>query len=534
MINRLFATTAVLALGAGASQAESVLHILHTNDFHSRIESINKYDSTCDAETEAGGECFGGTARLVSKIAELRKEFADAGEPVLLLDAGDQFQGSLFYTTYKGEAAAEFMNQLGYDAMAVGNHEFDDGPAVLASFMDKVKFPVISANIDASQSNLLKDKLRGSAVIEVGGEKIGIVGGTTTSTPEISAPGQQLIFQDEAESMAADAEEMTDQGVTKIIGLTHAGYMRDQEIAARVPGLDALIGGHTNTFLSDGDEDADGPYPTLVGGADGAEVPVVQAYAYGKYIGHLKLTFDDSGKVTAAEGGPILLDASVTPDEATVTRIAELAGPIDELRNKIVAETSTSINGERTECRHRECEMGNLVADAMVDRVKDQGITIAFQNGGGLRASIDAGPVTMGEIYSVLPFQNTLATFQIKGADIVAALETGVSELEEDGGRFAQVSGLKYSFDPAGEVDSRISDVMVAADGNWAPIDPAATYGVATNNFMRNGGDGYEMFETGAINPYDFGPDVAEVLAEYLARMGSGYAPALDGRITEK
>lgn len=178
--------------------------------------------------------------------------------------------------------------------------------------------------------------------------------------------------------------------------------------------------------------------------------------------------------------------------------------------------------------------MGNLVADAMVDRVKDQGITLAIANGGGLRASIDQGPVTMGEVYTVLPFQNTLATFQLTGADVIAALENGASQYEEGAGRFAQVSGLKYTVDPAAEPGSRISDVMVTADGEWKPIDPAATYGVVSNNYMRSGGDGYDVFETKAQNAYDFGPDLAQVVADYLAAQDGAYHPALDGRITVK
>ena len=244
---RLLASAAVLALTAGAAPAESVLHILHTNDFHSRVESINKYDSTCDAETEDKGECFGGTARLATKLAEMRAQFEAAGEPVILLDGGDQFQGSLFYTTYKGEDTAEFMNKLGYDAMAVGNHEFDDGPEALAALIERAEFPIISANIDASQSNLLKDKLLRSTVIEIGGDKIGIVGGTTMDTPEISSPGDALIFQDDVDAITADVQKLTDEGITKIIALTHIGYGHEQQIAAAVPGLDALVGGHSHT-----------------------------------------------------------------------------------------------------------------------------------------------------------------------------------------------------------------------------------------------------------------------------------------------
>lgn len=533
MAIRLLTAVSVAALFAGAAQAETVLHILHTNDVHSRVESINKFDSTCDAEGEKAGECFGGTARFVTKIAELRQQFEAAGEPVILLDAGDQFQGSLFYTTYKGKDTAEFMNKLGYDAMAVGNHEFDDGPETLAAFMDAVEFPVISANIDASNSAVLRDKLVGSTILEIGGEKIGIIGGTTLDTPEISSPGDDLVFLDDVESIKADAEDLAGQGVTKIIALTHEGYHRDQQLAALVPGLDAVVGGHSHSPLGTM-ENAEGPYPTMVAGAGGIEIPVVQAYAYSKYLGHLKLTFDDAGNVIEAEGEPILMDGSVTPDEATLGRIKELGAPLEELKSKQVAVTGAPIDGDRASCRVKECEMGDLVADAMLARVKDQGISIAITNGGGLRASIDAGPVTMGEVLTVLPFQNTLSTFQVTGADIVAALENGASQIEEGAGRFAQVAGLKYTVDPAGEPGERIADVLVMTEGAWSPIESDTTYGVVSNNYVRGGGDGYDIFATRAQNVYDFGPDLADVLAEYLSQQGPDYAPSLDGRITVK
>lgn len=298
-----------------------------------------------------------------------------------------------------------------------------------------------------------------------------------------------------------------------------------------MPGVDAVIGGHSHTLLGDM-EGAAGPYPTMIAGAGGAEVPVVTAYAYSKYLGHLVLTFDDAGNLVKAEGAPVLLDASVTPDEAITAKIKELGAPIEELKNKIVAETKAEINADREICRARECVMGSLVADAMLDRVKDQGVTIAIQNGGGLRASIDAGPISMGEIISVLPFQNTLATFKLKGADVVAALENGASQIEEQAGRFAQVAGLKYTLDPAAEPGSRISEVLVMDGDAWVPIDPEAEYGVVSNNYMRTGGDGYAIFETNAIDAYDFGPDLADVLVEYIVNQGADFAAATDGRIT--
>ncbi len=175
--------------------------------------------------------------------------------------------------------------------------------------------------------------------------------------------------------------------------------------------------------------------------------------------------------------------------------------------------------------------MGNLVADAMVDRLKDQGITIAIQNGGGLRASIDAGTVTMGEVLTVLPFQNTLASFQLKGSDIVAALENGVSQVEEGAGRFPQVSGLKYSADLNKPAGSRITSVEVKEGDAFVAIDPNKVYGVATNNYMRSGGDGYKVFATAGQNAYDFGPGLESVVADYIAK-NSPYKPYTDGRVT--
>jgi 5'-nucleotidase len=533
MTGRLLGTAATLALCAGAAQAEFTLHVLHINDFHSRIEAIGGSDATCSAEDAAENKCFGGIARLTTAINGLRDSLRAAGENVILVDAGDQFQGSLMFTTYRGAAEAEFLQALRPDAMALGNHEFDDGPEGLADFLDKVTFPVISGNLDVSQSNVLAGRVQNHTVLEVGGQKIGIISALATDTTETSSPGNAVIFQDEIDSLKADVAALEAEGVTKIIAVTHVGYNRDQEIAAAVPGIDAVVGGHSHTYLSATDPNRAGPYPTWVSQPSGAMVPVVQAYAYSKYLGHLELTFADDGSLIHAGGNTILLDASVTPDPAIEARVAELAGPIEELKTRVIGESAAAIDGSRETCRQGECQMGNLVTDAMLDRVRDQGVTIAITNGGGLRSSIDAGPVTMGEALSVLPFQNTLSTFTVTGADLVAALENGVSTLEDGGGRFAQVSGMKYTFDPAAPVGARVSDVQVLVGGDaWAPIDPVADYNVVSNNFVRRGGDGYAMF-TGARDAYDFGPDLADVAAEFLAKT-QPYMPFVDDRITRK
>jgi 5'-nucleotidase/UDP-sugar diphosphatase len=528
----LLASTA-LAASAGAGQAFT-LHVLHFNDFHSRLESINAFDSTCSAEDEAAGECFGGAARLVTAIDGLRDEIEAQGGNVLVLNAGDAFQGSLFFTAYEGQAEAEMLNRMGLDAMVYGNHEFDLGPEPLAKFIETAEFPVISGSVDVSKDNLLAPLAEERLVLEIGGEKVAILGATTPETPEIAAPGPTVSFRDPVAYLTAEVERLQEEGVDKVIVLSHLGEPADVRVAEAVPGIDLIVGGHTHTLFSNTAEDAPFTYPLMVTGPDGRVVPIVQAGAYSKYLGHVELTFDDQGVVTEAVGDTMLLDAAVTPDQATLDRVKELAGPIEELKSRVVTEIGDGIDGSRETCRSQECEMGNLVADAMLDRVEGQGVTIALQNGGGVRASIGAGTVTMGDVLAVLPFQNTLSTFNITGAGIVKALENGVSQVEEGAGRFPQVAGLRYAWDPAAEPGSRIKSVEVRAqDGEtWVPIDPAQVYAVVTNNFVRGGGDGFTGLRDEATNAYDFGPDLADVVAEYLVAHPD-YVPGVDGRITK-
>jgi 5'-nucleotidase / UDP-sugar diphosphatase len=522
----------LIALSSGSALADYELNILHINDLHSRIEAINKYDSTCSTEEEGKGECFGGIARVKAAIDSERKKLTDAKANVLVLDAGDQFQGSLFYTTYKSQAVAEFMNGIGFDAMAVGNHEFDDGPQELAKFLDQAKFPIISGNTVAGADSPVANRIKGYIVKEIGGQKIGIVSVLATDTGETSSPGKSVFFEDEITYLKSVIPTIEAEGANKIVLLSHVGYKRDQEIAAAVDGIDVIVGGHSHTLLSSTDEKAAGPYPTLIKNPAGVDVPIVQAYAYSKYLGALKVLFDDAGKVKSASGAPLLLDAAITPDAGYAARVKELGAPIEELKKKEVAEASDTIDGSRETCRAQECTMGNLVADAILDRVKAQGISIAIQNGGGLRASIDKGVVTMGEVLTVLPFQNSLATFQLKGSDLVAALENGLGQIEEGAGRFPQVSGMKYSFDKAKPAGSRVVSVEVKEGDAFVPLDPAKTYGVVSNNYMRAGGDGYSVFAKSGMNAYDFGPNLELVVADYLAK-NRPYKPYTDGRITE-
>jgi 5'-nucleotidase/UDP-sugar diphosphatase len=421
------------------------------------------------------------------------------------------------------------MNQLGYDAMTVGNHEFDDGPEVLRGFVDALNFPILMSNADFSAEPLLAGSLQKSTVISVNGELIGLIGLTPQDTNELSSPGKGVNFTDPSDAVQHQVDALTGASVNIIIVLSHSGYDVDQAVAANTTGVDIIVGGHSNTYLSNTSDRAKGPYPTMVG-----NTAIVQAYAYSKYLGELNATFDDDGNLLSATGEPITMNSEVVEDAATVARIAEAAEPLIEIRNKVVGTTSTVIEGSREICRVSECEMGNLVADSHLDRVADQGISIAILNGGGIRASIDVGDVTMGDVLTVLPFQNMVSTMQLSGANVIAALENGVSKVEEVAGRFPQVAGVRFTFDTSvAPNEGRVTEVLVANGDNWEPIDPDAMYGVVTNSYMRSGGDGYSVFANESVNAYDYGPNQENVVADYMAA-GGAYTPYTDGRITQK
>jgi 5'-nucleotidase / UDP-sugar diphosphatase len=229
----------------------------------------------------------------------------------------------------------------------------------------------------------------------------------------------------------------------------------------------------------------------------------------------------------------VLLDASFAEAEDVAARVAELAGPIETLKRTEIAEIAAPIDGSRESCRSRECEMGNAVTNSMLARIGDPSVTIAFTNGGGLRASLEAGMVTVGDVLTVLPFQNTLVTMQVSGATLLAALEHGVDGIEDGAGRFPQVGGMRFRLDASvAPGEGRVSEVEVATAGGWEPVDESATYRIVTNDFMAGGGDGYTMFEEDGQEVYDTAIDMAEALAEYLSA-NAPYSPSIEGRIVQ-
>ncbi|MCB0240873.1 MAG: metallophosphoesterase, partial [Anaerolineae bacterium] len=267
--------------------------ILHTNDTHANIEP-------CTVTCGAPNTNLGGVARRYTAIQAVKAEVSN----VLLVDAGDSFQGTLFFNYWQGLEEAHFMNELGYQAAAVGNHEFDSGPPALANFIAAADFPVLSANIDASAQVSLTGMIEPYTVIEVGGESIGVFGLTTEETSNISSPGPDVIFNDHTAAAAATVATLQGMGINKIVALTHLGYDVDVPLAASVSGIDVIVGGHSHTPLGPM-PDPQGPYPTVVTSPAGEPVLVVSAWEWGKYLGRLDVTFDSAGVVQDYNGDPI-------------------------------------------------------------------------------------------------------------------------------------------------------------------------------------------------------------------------------------
>ncbi|MBN1889490.1 MAG: 5'-nucleotidase C-terminal domain-containing protein [Thermoflexales bacterium] len=537
-----------LASPAAPSAAVDIT-ILHTNDVHGHVDEYDRDGSDCKPYSPAN--CIAGAARLATAIEQVRTEVGEAN--TLLVDAGDQSLGGLYYYLFKSEIVTATMNPLGYDAMAVGNHEFDLGPAELATLIGGANFPILSANIDASAEASLAGKIEASTIVTKGGEPIGIVGLTTPETAYLSSPGADVVFNDPAASLQAAVNALAAQGVDKIIALTHMGYAEDLSLAAVITGVDVIVGGHSHTFIYTPTTPItftppvypkyspllpEGPYPTVVNAADGNPVLVVTDYQWGTFLGRLDVSFDDQGLVTAYAGNPIFMANTIVKDpaiEAILTPTYKV--PVEQLKATLVGTTTVDLPidvGGNTICRLGECLMGNLVADAMLWKVNsiDPGnqYQIAIQNGGGLRAPLIAGPVTFGDVIGVLPFGNSIATFEITGANLILALENGVSRYPDQQGRFPQIAGMRFTWSPSLAVGSRILSAEVLSGTQYIPLNPTTIYKVVTNDYVRKGGDGYSVFGTQAINPYDFGPALEQAVKEYLEQF-SPVTPQIEGRI---
>jgi len=530
-----------LIANAQTPASNYTLTILHNNDVHARVDQVTMGGSNCTLKDAEAQKCFGGYARIASFINQIRQQ--KANQAVIVLNAGDSFQGSLFYTYYKSAALWPFINYIQYDAITLGNHEFDNGVPELVEFLkNSENLKLVVANINTDKEPSLKPYISRSTVITKQGEKIGVIGLITEETAILASPGPNVAFENLRNSLEREVKILQSQGVNKIIALTHIGLAEDVKLAAAVEGVDVYVGGHSHTLLSNTSKNASSPYPIVVKRPSGDPALVVQAYYAGIYVGDLEVTFNEKGVPISWKGDNVLLDSKIPQDQQLVAMVAKLAEPLQIFRQKEVGATSVELVGNRDVCRYEECNLGSLISDALLYATKKQKTQIAFQNGGGIRTSIPQGKINLGQILEVLPFSNNISVFGLKGSDIRLALENGVSRAEnntnEGTGRFLQVSGLRYSWDPKKPVGSRILDVQVRqTDGTFIPLQNNIVYQVTTNDFVRMGGDGFSVFKENAINPSDNGMNLEDALVEYIQFLSTdspAIAPKTEGRINRQ
>ncbi len=484
------------------------LRILHTNDHHAHLEPIKIGDRT-----------LGGIARRRTLINQIRADNQQSNsitkESLLLLDAGDIFQGTLYFNQYLGQADLDFYNTLKYDAATLGNHEFDRGQYTLAEFIDKAKFPIVSANIRTEPDSPVNGKIKPWHIINLQGEKIGIFGLTTPDTAIFANIGAELKFTDPIAAARNAVRDLKRQNVNKIVALTHLGFDQDQQLARQVADIDIIIGGHTHTPVGN-IPNAIAPYPLVVNSPSDQPVLIATDWEWGKYLGDLSVRFDAQGKLVAWAGKPQALDENVIADPEFVAKLQEYNVPIAALRKQVIGKSSINFDGDRLKLRTSETEIGNLITDAILAKTEGDGVLAVIINAGGIRSGLPMGDITMGDVLEAIPFGNTVTRIDLTGEQIKTALEHGVSAAEQAEGRFPQVSGIFFTWEPQAPVGKRIKKILIKDQfGKAQVIAPQSTYRIATNNFLTSGGDGYSVFAKGK-NILDTGYLISDVVADYI------------------
>ncbi len=457
------------------------LVIVHTNDHH----------GYCWAENNVGG--FSKEMTLLKKI---RKE----NKNVLVLSAGDINTGAPESDLNRAEPSFKGMNVLAFDAMVPGNHEFDNSLSTLREQETWAAFPFLTANVydRAAQKRLFAPYI----IKEVQGLKIGIFGLTTSDTAFITDPKnvENIEFKDQIEEGKKVVAELKTNNIPFVIALTHIGYYPNEEHAPNSPGdvtlaraapaINVIVGGHTHTLL----EKADKINETLI----------VQANQYAKYMGELKLKIRKrNGKILHSEFILHKLDESVPDDPEMVAFLVPYLQIAQKLTEEPVGNSKTALDGVRENVRRKETNLGNLVTDVFRKIARAD---VAIQNGGGIRAPIDAGDITFGEILKAFPFNNTVVSVELTGEELLSILQKSAS-LPRDGtaGGFLQISGARVLIK-----GDRVLKVLV--DGK--PLDLKKKYTVATNSFTANGGDGYDLLKDKPR--LDTGYTIAASLKRYI------------------
>ncbi|MDO5027676.1 MAG: 5'-nucleotidase C-terminal domain-containing protein [Bacillota bacterium] len=495
ILGLLIALVLVLALVVPNQVAfaadQKVITILHTNDVHGNA-----------IENEKDGKL--GYAKL--------KTFVDSKENAILLEAGDVLHGTTFATISQGQTMVDLMNLVGYKAMSPGNHDFNYGGARLKELSTMADFPILAANIvDKDGSLFLSDR----TIVEVDGVKLGIFGLATPETRTKSNPKntENLGFTNYIDAARVQVAELKNSGADVVVALVHLGLDKASEersdlLAAAVPGIDLIVDGHSHSKLDNGQY-------------ENGQL-IAQTGQHTENIGEVTLVIED-GKVTSKSAKlhsyEDLKDLEANAD--VLEKIEEFEAANQPYLDRVVGKTLVELDGLREHVRTGETNFGNLLTDAMLDVAKAD---VALTNGGGIRASIEAGDITVGQLLTAFPFNNYPVLLEVSGQTIKDALEYGLDSAPELVGKFPHVAGMTFKYDQNQEPGSRIFDVVIGKEA----LDLKKTYKLVTNDFMAVGGDGYEMLKEGK-KLAEF-PLLPEVLAAYIENQ-KVINPKVEGRV---
>ncbi len=462
--------------------------VLFFNDIHGHLMPF-------EIQTETGKQEVGGIARLAALAGKIRDENTEKGIRTVVLVAGDILQGTPMSTVFKGEPDVECFNEMGVDAVTVGNHEFDFGLANFTKLRNQAKFPFISSNIIEKETGNLLCEPSWSTPLSAD-TTLTVVGATTRDLLATTKAEnvETLDVLDSVSSVKKIYEEAKDQG--PVIVLSHSRHRTDREIAMAAPELAAIIGGHDQILLS--------PYREVGG------VPVFQAFEKGRYLGRLDFSMDAASRRAILVSHAYIPVTAETEADPRIKRIvASYNDKLGEQFKEVIGRSESFLDGERDRVRYEETSLGNFVADIIVEHT---GAQVGLVNSGGLRASIKEGPVTVEDVFKAMPYSNELVMVEVTGEELKNILTRSVkgAREEEDGG-FLQVSGLKFAV--RGHVPENIG---VGKD--LRPLDPESVYTVAITDFLATGGDGYDIFKE--KEKIDTGLPLRELIVDTIRARG--------------
>lgn len=467
------------------------LTVVHVNDTHSHAAGVNTRGLPC---LQSSG-CTGGYARIAAFIGQHRADYRN----VLALDAGDAWQGTLFFNPGDTGFSTEIERRLPYDAITLGNHEFDLGCAQTASYVNALDKPVLAANvIHDNACPLSQARLRAYKIFTFDDVRVAVIGLANNEVREVSKACAHTRFLDTRLALRKTLDELKALNVRHVIVLSHLGYDIDQQLARTVPGVDLFVGGHTHSVLGSR-KDSEGPYPTIVASSDGTRSLIVQAGMQTRFAGSITLTFDNEGHVSSYVGELRELTADMPQDPALEALVKPQAQAVSRRIRQIVAHTQDMGDDGLDYCRKAECPSGLLTADAYLAFGRRYGARIALVNSGSIRSALPVGDVSFADLQNIHPFGNQIGIIEMTGREIRAALEHGLSAPDVIGPRLLQPAGLRYAVRSEMPTGHRLGQVQIrTSEGGWRELSDNESVRVVLCDYLLKGGDAFGMIKNAA------------------------------------